>query len=61
MKKTDLIEILSAKMAEEKQFLETMKNEQNPQIIELYNISKGRAEAYEAVIHYAKTGSKALL
>ena len=57
MKKLELINILNEQIAKENKFIETMKNEQNPQIAEMVNQAQGKLDAYENVLYYAQHNS----
>lgn len=57
MKKLQLIDILEKQITKEQQFIELAKNEQNPQIVEMVNRSKGKVDAFEDVLYYAKYNS----
>ena len=57
MKKLQLIDILRKQIANEQQFIELMENEQNPQIVEMVNKAKGKIDAFEDVLYYAKYNS----
>lgn len=57
MKKLELIDILNQQIAKEQKFVKRMKDEQNPQIIEMVNRSKGKIDAFEDVLYYAKYNS----
>ncbi len=60
MKKLELIDILNEQIAKENKFIESMKTEQNPQIIELINQAKGRISAFDDILYYAQHNSKAM-
>lgn len=57
MKKLELIDIMKTQIEKENEFIVSMKNEQNPQIVEMVNQSKGRVDAYENVLYYAQHNS----
>ena len=57
MKKLELIDILNTQIEKEKKFIASMESEQNPQIIELVNQSKGRISAFDDVLYYAQHNS----
>jgi len=57
MKKLELIDIMKTQIEKENEFIGSMKNEQNPQIVEMVNQSKGRVDAYENVLYYAQHNS----
>jgi hypothetical protein len=60
MKKSliELKSIIEADINYNKKYMESAKNNSNPQVIEMYNTSKGRIEGLEAALEYIKTGSK---
>lgn len=58
MTKTELICILNSQIAKENEFIESMRKEQNPQIKEMVSVSRGRLDAFEDVLYYAKHNSK---
>ncbi len=58
MKKLELIDILNTQIATENKFIKEMESEQNPQIKEMVLQSKGRLEAFDAVLYYAQHNSK---
>lgn len=58
MKKLELVDILNTQIEKEDKFIEEMQVAENPQIKEMVLQSKGRKEAFEDVLYYAKHNSK---
>lgn len=57
MKKLELINVLKLQISEENKFIEEMKAEGNPQIVEMVNQSKGKTQAYEDVLYCVQHNS----
>lgn len=57
MKKLELVNIITEQIEKENQFIKTMENDKNIQIVSMVNQSLGKIQAYEDILYYAKNNS----
>lgn len=60
MKKKELIDILNTQIAKENEFIKTMENDKNPQIVAMVNQSIGKINAFQDILYYAHHNNTAI-